>query len=40
LQAVAERQGRLERFTARVFALRQAHARKVSLIERLDRAGI
>jgi hypothetical protein len=40
LQAIAERQGRLEAFKTRISALRHAHARKVSLIERLDRAGI
>lgn len=40
LQTIAERQGRLERFKTRIFALRHTHARKVSLIERLDRAGI
>ena len=40
LQAIAEREDRLERFKTRVYALRYTHARKVSLLERLDKAGI
>jgi hypothetical protein len=40
LQALAEREGKIERFKTRIFALRYTHARKVSLIERLDKAGI
>lgn len=40
LHAIAERQGGLEVFKTRIFALRHEHARKVSLIERLDRAGL
>lgn len=40
LQALAEREDRYDTFTTRTIALRQTHARKPSLIERLDRAGI
>ena len=40
LQALAERDGRHDTFAYRITALRQAHARKPSLIERLDRAGV
>jgi hypothetical protein len=40
LQALAERDGDEDAFTARARQLRQAHARKPSLIDRLDRAGI
>jgi hypothetical protein len=40
LQALAERDGRHDTFAHRITALRQAHARKPSLIERLDRAGV
>jgi len=40
LQALAKREDRYDRFAMRMTALRQTHARKSSLIERLDRAGI
>lgn len=40
LQALAEREDRYDTFTLRTIALRQTHARKPSLIERLNRAGI
>jgi hypothetical protein len=40
LQALAERDGHYDTFTSRTSALRHVHARKTSLIERLDRAGI
>jgi hypothetical protein len=40
LQAIAERDGRHHTFTARTTALRHTHARKPSLLERLDQAGI
>jgi hypothetical protein len=40
LQALAERDGHYDTFTLRTIALRQTHARKPSLIERLNRAGI
>ena len=40
LQALAERQDRYDTFTLRTIALRQTHARKPSLIERLNRAGL
>jgi hypothetical protein len=40
LQALAERENSYDTFTLRTIALRQTHARKPSLIERLDRAGI
>jgi len=40
LQALAERDNRFDTFTLRSMALRHAHARKPSLIDRLDRAGI
>lgn len=40
LQALAERDGHCDTFTLRTIALRQTHARKPSLIERLNRAGI
>jgi len=40
LQALAEREDRHHTFTVRTTALRQTHARKPSLIERLNRAGM
>lgn len=40
LQALAEREDSYDRFTLRTIALRQTHARKPSLIERFNRAGI
>jgi hypothetical protein len=40
LRALAEREDRYDKFTMRTIALRQTHARKPSLIERLDQAGI
>jgi hypothetical protein len=40
LQALAEREDRDDTFTSRITALRQTHARKPSLIERFNRAGI
>lgn len=40
LQALARRENRHHTFTVRAAALRHTHARKPSLIERLDRAGI
>lgn len=40
LRALAERENRNDTFALRTIALRQAHARKPSLIERLDRAEI
>jgi hypothetical protein len=40
LQALAERENRHRTFTLRLTALRQTHARKPSLLERLNRAGI
>ncbi len=40
LQALAERVDRYDTFTLRTMALRETHARKPSLIERLNRAGI
>ena len=40
LQALAERNGHHDKFAHRITALRQTHARKPSLIERLDRAGM
>jgi hypothetical protein len=40
LQALAEREDRRHSFTVRTTALRHTHARKPSLIDRLDRAGI
>jgi hypothetical protein len=40
LQALAVRQDRYDTFTLRTIALRQMHARKPSLIERLNRAGL
>lgn len=40
LQALAERDGRHDMFLRRSTALRQTHARKPSLIERLNRAGV
>jgi hypothetical protein len=40
LQALAERDGDDDTFTSRTIALRHTHARKPSLIERLNRAGI
>ncbi len=39
-QTLAEREDRHHTFTARTTALRQTHARKPGLIERLNRAGI
>jgi hypothetical protein len=40
LRALAEREDRYEKFTMHTIALRQTHARKSSLIQRLDQAGI
>jgi hypothetical protein len=40
LQTLAERHDRNDTFTLRIMEIRQAHARKPSLIERLNRAGI
>ena len=40
LQTLAEREDRYHTFAVRTTALRQTHARKPSLIERLNRAGI
>ena len=40
LQALAEREDRYDTFTVRTIALRQTHARKPSLIERLNRAAL
>jgi hypothetical protein len=40
LQALAKRDGHYDTFTVRTTALRQTHARKPSLIERLNRADI
>lgn len=40
LQALAERDDRFDTFTLRSMALRDAHARKPSLIERLNRANL
>ena len=40
LQALAERDDRFDAFTLRSMALRQAHARKPSLIDRLNRANL
>ncbi|TCO58279.1 hypothetical protein [Actinocrispum wychmicini] len=40
LQALAERDDHYDAFTLRTIALRQTHARKPSLIDRLNRAGI
>jgi len=40
LQALAQRENRYDTFTSRTIALRQTHARKPALIERLNRAGI
>lgn len=40
LQALAEREDRYDTFTLRTIALRHAHSRKTSLIERFNRAGI
>ena len=40
LQALAERDDRDDTFALRTIALRQTHARKPSLIERLNQAGI
>lgn len=40
LQALAERDGHYDTFTLRTMEIRQTHARKPSLIERLNRAGI
>jgi hypothetical protein len=40
LQALAQRDDRYDTFTQRTSALRQTHARKPSLIERLNRLGI
>lgn len=40
LQALAERDDRDDTFSSRASALRRTHARKPTLIERLNRAGI
>jgi uncharacterized Zn finger protein len=40
LRAVSEREGRREAFDQRLTDLQQRHARKVSLLERLERAGL
>ncbi|MGW5240037.1 hypothetical protein ACWEOW_13985 [Monashia sp. NPDC004114] len=40
LRALAEREARYDAYMSRTIALRQAHSRKPSLIERLSRAGI
>jgi hypothetical protein len=40
LQALADREDRRHTFTVRTTALRQTHARKPNLIERLNRAGM
>jgi hypothetical protein len=40
LRALAERDGRRDTFIRRSAALRQAHARKPSLLDRLNRAGV
>jgi hypothetical protein len=40
LQALAQREDRYDTFTSRTIALRQTHARKPALIQRLNRAGI
>ncbi|RSM42089.1 hypothetical protein DMA12_22895 [Amycolatopsis balhimycina DSM 5908] len=40
LQALAERDGHYDTFTARMIALRHTHGRKPSLIERLDRVSL
>lgn len=40
LQALAERDGHYDTFTARMIALRHTHGRKPSLIERLDRLSL
>jgi hypothetical protein len=40
LQALAEREDRYDTFTTHTIALRQTHARKAALIERLNQAGI
>ncbi|TNC21448.1 hypothetical protein [Amycolatopsis alkalitolerans] len=40
LRALAERETQLDEFTRRSRALRQRHARKISLLDRLTRAGI
>lgn len=40
LQALAERDGHYDTFTLRTTEIRQRHARKPSLIDRLDKAGI
>jgi hypothetical protein len=40
LQALAEREDRYDTFTLRTITVRQTHARKPSLIERLNQAGI
>jgi hypothetical protein len=40
LQALAEREDRYDTFTVRTIALRHTHARKPSLIERLNRAAL
>lgn len=39
LGGLAEREDRIGQFTARTSALRHAHARKISLMERFDKAG-
>lgn len=40
LKAIAEQQDQLESFKTRISTLRHVHARKVSLIDRLEQAGI
>jgi hypothetical protein len=40
LRALAERDGHPDEFAWRCAALRQTHARKPSLIERFNRAGV
>ena len=40
LRALAEREDRYDTFTLRTTALRQTHARKPTLIQRLEQAGI
>lgn len=40
LRAVSEREERVDAFTERLTDLQQRHARKVSLLERLERAGL
>lgn len=40
LRALAEREDRYDAFVVHATALREAHARKPTLIQRFDRAGI